>query len=378
MPRKREHFTCSLPWSTFPQITQIHSQTTQSVPVNEVEVERENTADEDMVDAGVTRPTGGGPILLESQLAAEYGGESFEELIQPRIHADDEIKKGVEALEAHKSNTVKAGRKKSPTKDQNIEEKEGGSCRWNEKSLKVLVDAKQFELRRLMDKRETKFHMLKAQSKWQHISDYVNSMGYNFSWKQCRDKWGAELTVYKRLSDYQNMSGKEDYFAMEPEARKSLGLPMDYSAEQFELLGTVLKDRANINPPGIGDSGKRRQKKNVAVSRASETEGGKEKEFAQSDAEEVSADDYTTEWGKKNTSWRKKKQKRVSSESEESEIQGVLGKFNDSFTDEMRKIFSSVMDKASDKQDANVEKMVKAAHDDVQSLMSVLGNVMKN
>ena len=202
MPKVRVYFTRSCPWSTFPQITQVTPHTTQPHTAEVVELEEEeNNTPEGLVHSIDESDNLGVLPNGDVQLASGYGGEAYDELTKPLASKNLVSKDGEDVLPELAKQADNSGRKRSPLKEKAGDEKEGGSCRWSDKSVKVLVDAKQIELKRLMDKSDTKFHMLKAQSKWQKISEYVNSMGYNFTWKQCRDKWGAELTVYKRLSD---------------------------------------------------------------------------------------------------------------------------------------------------------------------------------
>lgn len=368
MWKKREFFTKSLPWSTFPQVTENHS-SIQRIP-EEVDALMDIESDTDiMEDANLPN----NERMHEVQVATGCGGESYGDLSRPvsLLEATEEDN----TVSLKKGSKEKVSRKKSPTTDKTVGEKDGGSCKWTEKSLKVLVDAKLQELKRLMDKSDTKFHMLKAHMKWQLISDHLHGQGLSYSWKQCRDKWGAELTVYKRLSDFQNMSGREDYFTMGAEERKSYGLPADYSAEQFELLGTVLKDRANINPPGIGDSGIPRKKKSVnsKSTPSSGTGSGKKKNSSGSD-KDSSDDEFNTRCMRKTTSEKKRK---VSSANDDAGIEVVLDKFGDKFCDKMGGLFTSVMGNAADKQQVNVKELVAAGHEDVKELTGMLAQFLQ-
>jgi Myb/SANT-like DNA-binding domain len=137
----------------------------------------------------------------------------------------------------------------------------GKYCKWTDAAIVSLVEAKLVELARLMNKSDTKFHMSRAQLKWEAISNHLKGEGFDYKWSRCRDKWGHEQTAYKKLSDWQNMSGKPDYFSMTSGERKAAGLLPECTLEHFNLMGRAMKERANINPPGVGDSGERRKKK---------------------------------------------------------------------------------------------------------------------
>jgi hypothetical protein len=150
----------------------------------------------------------------ETQFCAGYGGESYVEWSRPQVLiAGDEGK-----IMCH-----------SPVKDTvvSVKKKKAGPCIWTDEAVKALVDAKYEELKRLMNKKDTKFHMMRAPLKWQIIEEYMKQAGFTYTWSQCRDKFGNESTVYKRMTDHQNMSGREDYFSMSPDDRKSYGLPTD-------------------------------------------------------------------------------------------------------------------------------------------------------
>ena len=87
------------------------------------------------------------------------------------------------------------------THEQNAIELGGKYCKWTDAAMQCLVDAKLVELARLQNKSDTKFHMLRAQQKWEIISAHLKNEGFDYKWTRCRDKWSAEGTIYKKLSD---------------------------------------------------------------------------------------------------------------------------------------------------------------------------------
>jgi Myb/SANT-like DNA-binding domain len=177
--------------------------------------------------------------------------------------------------------------------------KDGGGkyCKWTEAAVVCLVEAKLVELARLMNKADTKFHLSKAQIKWEAISNYLKGEGHSYKWTRCRDKWSHEQTAYKKISDLQNMSGKQDYFAMSSVERKEAGLLPECTVEHYNIMGRAMKERANINPHGVGDSGQRRKKK-IMLPLTPSTED-QEVYTSQNDVNETETDEYSTGYPKK-------------------------------------------------------------------------------
>ena len=201
----------------------------------------------------------------------------------------------------------------------------------------------------------------------------MKAEGFDYNWTRCRDKWRAEGTIYKRLSDYQNMSGKQDYFSMSYAERKEIGLPPDYSLEQYNVLGSFMKDRANINPPGVRDSGKRRRKRNhFPVSVSVDEEDGN---TSMNDEHGVSRDDYSTGFAKKDVQKRRRRYSSSETEVEEIGLKETLTEVNNSSCDKMASIFTNVMEKASEREDKNIEKLVKAGHEDIATILLGLKDI---
>ena len=364
MVKKREFFYSALPWSSLTQITEDRMQI-PTLAVEESEGRVQMPVCEDLVDPNVES---------SPQLAAGYGGESYDNVDRPLTLGDImAMDSGGQDVSMKKKNKVKPKKKSSSPKDSGEEEKENGSCKWTEKAFAYLVDAKMQELQRLMDKNDAKFHMLRAESKWKYISEYMAQFGQKYNWKQCRDKWGAEMTLYKRLSDYQGFSGRQDYFAMEPEERKQVGLPADYSAEHFELMSKVLKDRDNINPPGVRDSGKvKRQVRKAQTSTSDHFTGTEDgtNNSSENMLDYSSEDEYTA---------KKKKRKRIQKEPKKNskdqnmlELESVLENYSKSSGEQLSGIFKIAMKEAAEDQRESMKILVEAGHQDVKTLADLL------
>jgi Myb/SANT-like DNA-binding domain len=342
-------FSYSCPWASLTQVTEENNETMPDV-IEEAQL-HENP--DITLLSSFTAPADKNVSCIAEGFS-NYVATDTEDFSQPvtlgSIMAMDEP---IHLTPLKKSRQV--AKKKKITKNVDSD-----AWKWSEASVEALVEAKRLELHKLLDKKNTKFHMLRAPLKWEEIASHLKNEGFNVNWTQCRDKWQNEYTTYKRLSDFQHLSGQEDYFTMDIASRKSLGFPLDYNREKYDIIDSVCKDRANINPPGVGDSGLPRN--------SSTSESKESKEIGKS------GDDYNTSYLRKPVSERKRKlvAGKDVNEKEENSIESILENFGEKFCNKMSGVLSEVMENASQKQEGNVATLVQAAHEDVKSMTSIL------
>jgi hypothetical protein len=172
------------------------------------------------------------------------------------------------------------------------------------------------------------------------------------------------------------MSGKQDFFTMSAQEKKEAGFVSDCTLEHYNLMGRAMKDRANINPPGVGDSGRRRRKKIVLPDPMSSEE--QQDYTSVNEVNGTPGDDFNTAYLKNPVIVPKKRRKNAetASESEEQLLKETLTEINNAFCEKMGSIFIDVMEKASDREDKNVEKLMQASHEDIASILAGLKDIL--
>jgi Myb/SANT-like DNA-binding domain len=299
---------------------------------------------------------------------AVYGDSTYDDLGRVVTLGDIPATEDKLSGEMKKITTLSTRKRKSPVKpinENDTEKKDEGSCKWSEKAFSALVDAKVVELNRLLDKSEAKFHMLRVDLKWQEIAKFMSSTGFNYTATQCKHKWGTEHKLYKKVSDYQNFSGRENYFTMEPQDRKKNGLPPNFCEERFMLMDSALKDRANIKPPGIRDSSRQRNakvspSKKTSLSDSSSCDSVPKSKGDDTDVVEQngSGDDFTTSYSKKQKECGKPKKPKFKDDTKNIvDIEAILDK---------------VMRAAAVEQKTNLSILVEAGHEDVKTMASLM------
>jgi Myb/SANT-like DNA-binding domain len=309
--------------------------------------------------------TTSGPIPVNGDIS--YGENTYDDLGRIITLGDIMPTEDKLANDMKKLSKVSGRKKKQAAKyvvASDGDKKEDTVCRWTENSFSALVDAKVVELNRLLDKGQTKFHMLRADLKWEEISKFVAALGFNYNATQCKHKWSSEHSFYKKVSDFQNYSGREDYFTMDPGERKKNGLPPNYSEEHYRLMDSALKDRANINPPGIRDPARARASKVSSEVRKSTSNSSSSVSLSRSkgddkmELEEVaSGADYNTKYLKKRNESTRKKRKVEEEKKGDLSIEAILEK---------------VMKAAAEEQKKNVQLMVEGGHEDLKILASLM------
>ena len=96
-------------------------------------------------------------------------------------------------------------------------------------------------------------------SKWIHISHFVNTAGFSpipSDGPACKTKWNHLVLDYKRIADYLSRTGRNvvDYRDLSCAERKAEGLPRVFAHDVYEAIHEWYGNRPMIQPPQVRDT----------------------------------------------------------------------------------------------------------------------------
>ncbi|KAL3685501.1 hypothetical protein R1sor_003523 [Riccia sorocarpa] len=118
---------------------------------------------------------------------------------------------------------------------------------WHDPATVTLIDIKRKESNE-DDVQVGRDAMLSAEQKWKIVEEKLAKKNIFVTWKKISNKWEKLAADFRRINDYEKLTGKPLYSALDSEARDKAKLPGYFPDHWYTAMDTFLGPRPTINP----------------------------------------------------------------------------------------------------------------------------------
>ncbi|KAJ7534589.1 hypothetical protein O6H91_13G101300 [Diphasiastrum complanatum] len=152
-----------------------------------------------------------------------------------------------------------------------VQDKTSRLPRWSRHETLVLMEAKRVAEATLKKNREDRKKVGQddkareggsfkgkwiMESKWLLISIFCKQRGVDREANQCRKRWGNLFGDYKRIKEWQRVSGAESFWEMRNDVKKENKLPNSFDSEVFDAMEKLMGRKPGSLPETVSENGR--------------------------------------------------------------------------------------------------------------------------